>query len=88
MQQAAPSPLGYFVVEYQHPRAGMSWYLFPTVDSRRLEIGREVVRVERWRPDPSMWSFRHSGGFWVSGPLVEFNLTDMIVGRVVGIYRP
>jgi hypothetical protein len=79
---------GFYVVEYQRPRACMSWTAYHEDRLRRLDTSREVVRVERSNRSPDLWMMRHAQSMWVSGPLHDINLGDMIVGRVVGIYRP
>jgi hypothetical protein len=80
---------GYYVVEYQRPRSGMT-------EEMRLRLGsplqteREVVRLFQIDRDSvrDLWWLRHSGSTFVSGPMQDFNLADMIVGKVVGIYVP
>lgn len=78
----------FYVVEYQSPRSGMSWQTFHADDRRRLDTSREVVRAVRCQRNPEHWWLRHARASFVSGPMLDFNLTDMIVGKVVGIYRP
>lgn len=78
----------FYVIEYQRPRSGLSWAQFRTIDDRRVDASREVVRVVRRGDKAEHWWLHHAQSRFVSGPLLEFNLTDMIVGKVVGIYRP
>ena len=81
---------GYYVVEYQRPRACMAREkfaeLFLTREGARLQVEREVVQVFAWTKPAGLWGMRHSRSIFVSGPMQDFNLTDMIVGKVIGIY--
>lgn len=76
----------FYVVEYQRPRAGMSWEMHRRLRSERVDTKREVVRVERcpWKCDH--WITRHAHSHLVDGPWPQLALTDRIVGRVVGLY--
>jgi hypothetical protein len=78
----------YYVVEYQRPRAGMSWKMHRQLRSERVDTHREVVQVDRcpWRRDH--WITRHARSWLVDGPWPQIGLTDRIVGRVVGLYVP
>jgi len=80
---------GYYVIEHQHPRAGMGWETHRRFECKRLDVRREVVRAFR-RPEVigNLWWYGHAyrAGPWADGPMEDFNLTDMIVGKVVGVY--
>lgn len=77
----------FYVVEYQRPHERMSWQLHQQHDCQRVEARREVIRAEPSRQLPDHWAMRHASGS-SSGPICENNLAEMILGRVVGIYRP
>jgi len=76
-----------YVIEHQRPRAGMSWETMMLHRIRRIETRREVVRGFQ-RPDIGGWWYGHAHGAGPAfeGPMEDFNLADMIVGKVVGIY--
>lgn len=82
-----------YVVEYQRPRAGMARRQWAELElshgGGRFETSREAVRIFQ-RPEVSgdLWWFSHARSLWMDGPINEFNLVDMIVGRVIGVYDP
>jgi hypothetical protein len=78
----------YYVLEYQRPVAGMSWDMFYSGRRTRLETSRDVVRLERFDHDPKLWLYRHTGNFWVSGPMDDIKVAEQIIGKVVGMYCP
>ncbi|AHE57407.1 hypothetical protein [Sphingomonas sanxanigenens] len=83
-----------YVIEWQRPRAGMSWETYRRLECQYLDVRRRIYRVERSRSDPSRWwirplSPRVRGVIQCGdGPFHDWHLTDKIIGRVVGLYRP
>lgn len=93
---------GLYVLEYQHPRSGMSWECWDRHNAGRtagrsgLDVSRTSARVVRsnWPGAEDDWmihplaAFR-AGVFTCSdGPLREYYLADKIIGKIVGIYSP
>lgn len=81
---------GLYALEHQRPIAGSRH-----PDGRRL-VTREVVEVLHW-PYPTDWAYRelrsrmHRGARLrgrIEGPLYEWGILEMLLGPVVGIYRP
>jgi len=85
-----------YVVESQHPVAGMSWETYdrfnlkrdPREGRVRLETKRRVVRLIRPERDPKHWYHVLPSG-WHDGPFIdEWRAAQDFVGKVVGIYVP
>jgi hypothetical protein len=95
---------GIYCIEYQSPRSGMPRdmfaRLFVTPEGARLKIERRIVQVKRHRTLADHFMVtplgtaigRSIGGIPTfvcsDGPYDGFQLTDRLLGRVVGVYRP
>jgi len=89
---------GLYVREYQSTPAAMPRQQFADAFVQygaRLDIRREIVRVARWAgKDKSRWCIHPmkavQGGVFVfsDGPFEEFYVTNTLIGKVVGVYRP
>ncbi|WP_454888693.1 hypothetical protein [Sphingobium indicum] len=87
-----------YVWEYQRTPAAMPRQQFAEAFveyAARLDIRREIVRVARWAgKDKSRWCIHPmkavQGGIFVfsDGPFEEFYVTNSLIGKVVGVYRP
>jgi hypothetical protein len=89
-----------YVTESQRPPAGMTWEMWwahrEGYCPSRLEVRRSIVRVARsqWSGCQDKWMIHplanRSGGIFhcSDGPYDAFQLTNQIVGKVVGIYCP
>lgn len=84
-----------YVIEYQTPRAGMTWDMW--WESNRKYGGRSSIACRRniiqvYRGAKGWYSRAYGndlGVFQLSdGPHDSIHLTDKICGKVVGIYRP
>lgn len=89
---------GLYAVEFQRPVAGMSWEMWwgkGDHNRSRIRVTRNVVILRRhpkledhWQVHP-IASRDQLGCYLMSdGPYPEWILTDKILGRIVGIYRP
>lgn len=88
---------GIYVIEYQRPRAGMSDEMRKQLGSR-MDVERSIIRACRDSREPERWwahplcRERRSGGMRVficsDGPYQDFQLTDKLIGKVIGVYRP
>jgi hypothetical protein len=88
---------GIYVIEYQRPRAGMSEEMRQQLGSR-TDVERSIIRACRDQKQPERWwahplgRERRSGGMRVficsDGPYWDFQLTDKLIGKVIGVYRP
>lgn len=85
-----------YVIEHQRMPAGMHRQTYHEQSLEHLrrrehaiqvETKREVVRVERSALNPEYWQYTKASGH-TEGPLYEWGLMTMIVGRVVGFYDP
>ena len=87
-----------YVWEYQSTPSGLPRQQFAAAFmeyAARLVIRREIVRVARWAgKDKSLWCIHPmksiQGGVFVcsDGPFDEFYVTNSLIGKVVGVYRP
>lgn len=86
---------GLYVVEFQHPPAGMSWEIYERIGSKALlTVNRSVVRLARSAHQPDAWmrlplATRENGIIvCADGPIPDWRICENIVGKVVGIYCP
>lgn len=88
---------GIYVIEYQRPRALMSEEMRKQF-GLRMHVERSIIRARRDLKEPERWwahplcRERRDVGTNVficsDGPYCDFQLTDKLIGKIIGIYRP